>query len=217
MIPVLDNNGVQVGERPVDMKKLAEDRILWLTGQNTKISQWEAARLDVFSGVVETGVAHIAAQTRTPPHYLILGKGMVNVSADGMRAAETGLVQKVGEAQLFLGPSTRDVFRLFALVRGDDKVADQCRTGVVKWKDAENRSEAQLVDALAKLKTVGFPFRWIAERYGLSAPEIERLMQMRDEELAEDPLSKAVDALGSQQGKPKAPSIQPAAAGADAD
>ena len=188
-IPILDENGQKVGERAVDIKKLAEDRILWLTGQNTKIGQWDAAKLDVFTSVIETAVTHVAAQTRTPPHYLILGKGLVNVNAEGMKAAETGLVKKVEEEQLFLGPATREVFRLFALVRGEDDVAEQARFGVVKWKDAENHSEAQLVDAILKLKTVGFPFQWLAERYGLSQTEIQRLLEMRQREAEQDPLA----------------------------
>lgn len=188
-VPILDESGQKVGEKTVDLKKLAEDRILWLTGQNTKIGQWDAAKLDVFTGTIETGVTHVAAQTRTPPHYLILGKGMVNVNAEGMKAAEIGLVMKVGEEQLFFSPAAREVFRLFALVRNQKDVAKQARFGVVKWKDAENRSEAQLVDALQKLSTIGFPFQWIAERYGLSQTEILRLMKMRESEMESDPIA----------------------------
>lgn len=188
-IPILDESGQKVGEQPVDIKKLAEDRILWLTGQNTKVDQWDAAKLDVFTSVIETCVTHIAAQTRTPPHYLVLGKGMVNVNADGMRAAETGLVKKVEEAQLFFSPPAREVFRLFALVRDDKRLADACRFGVVQWKNAENRSQAQLVDGLQKLGAIGFPFRWLAEQYGLSLPEITRLMEMREAEAQADPIA----------------------------
>jgi len=187
-IPILDASGNKVGERTVDLKKLAEDRILWLTGQNTSIGQWDAARLDVFTAVVETGVAHVAAQTRTPPHYLILGKGMVNINADGMRAAEAGLVNKVGEQQTFFTPSARATFRLMALVRDQVAVAEQARIGTVVWRDAENRSEAQLVDALQKLGALGFPFRWLAERYGLSDTEVERVMQLREAQAASDPV-----------------------------
>jgi hypothetical protein len=188
-VPILDAQGQRVGEKTVDLKRLAEDRILWLTGQNTKISQWDAARLDVFTGVIEIAVTHVAAQTRTPPHYLVLGKGLVNVNAEGMKTAETGLVMKVGEQQTFFGPSTREIFRLFALVRGQTDLADQARTGVIDWKDAENHSEAQLVDALVKLQTIGFPFQWIAEKYGLSQTEVARVLAMKATEADEDPLS----------------------------
>jgi hypothetical protein len=185
------------------MKKLAQDRILWLTGENAKIGQWEAARLDIFISVIETAVTHIAAQTRTPPHYLVLGKGMVNVNAEGMKAAETGLVKKVEEMQLFLSPPSRGIFQRMALVRGDAGLAEQCRDGVIEWQDAENHSEAQLVDALVKLGGLGFPFEWLAERYGLSGTEIERIKKMRESERAADPLAAMVAAGGQQL--PEAP------------
>lgn len=191
-IPRLNADGQVVGTMPVDMKKLAEDRLLWLTGQNTKIAQFDPAKLDAFTPTIEVGVTHIAAQTRTPPHYLVLGKGMVNVNAEGMKAAETGLVMKVGEEQTFFSPPAREIFRMFALVRNQKDVAKAARLGVVKWKDAENRSQAQLVDSLQKLGALGFPFQWIAEQYGLSQTEILRLLEMRENDAASDPLAALV-------------------------
>lgn len=200
-IPILDDTGQKVGERAVDLKKLSQDRIMWLTGENAKIGQWDAAKLDVFTGVIETAVTHVAAQTRTPPHYMVLGKGLVNVSADGIQAAETGLVKKVQEMQLFLSPPVRGVFQRYALVRGNVGLAADARFGVVEWKDAANHSEAQLVDALLKLQTIGFPFPWLAERYGLSQTEVERVMAMRETEKAADPLAELV----RQGGQPALP------------
>jgi hypothetical protein len=206
MMPILDDQGQKTGERPVDLKKLAEDRILWLTGQNTKIGQWDASKLDVFTGVIDVGVSHIAAQTRTPPHYMLLGNGMVNVNADGMRAAETGLVMKVTEEQTFFTPDVREVFRLFALVRDDKKSAQRCRTGAVAWKNAENRSYAQTVDALLKLDTLGFPFEWIAEQYGLGPTEIARVMAMKEREAEADPMAALARAGANQASQlPPAP------------
>ena len=216
-IPILDATGQKVGEQQVDLKKLAEDRILWLTGQNAKIGQWDAAKLDVFTQVIETGVTHVAAQTRTPPHYLVLGKGMVNVNAEGMKAAEAGLVALVNEQQLFFSPPAREVFRLFALVRGDKKVADQARFGQVKWKDAENRSEAQLVDALQKMHAMSFPFQWIAERYGLSQTEILRVLEMRESEAKSSQAGQLVAALADGRPVKAAPAkAVPAKAAASA-
>ena len=187
-IPILDENGQKIGEKSVDLKKLSEDRILWLTGQNTKIAQWDVAKLDVFTQVIEVAVAHIAAQTRTPPHFMLLGKGLVNVGPDGIKAAADGLVNKVGEMHLYLAPPTREVFRLMALAAGDKGLAQQARAGVVQWKDAENHSQTQLVDAIGKLGAVGFPFEWLAEQYGLSQTEIARVMAMRAAQAAADPL-----------------------------
>jgi hypothetical protein len=205
-IPILDETGQKVGERTVPIKKLVEDRILWLTGENAKIGQWDAARLDVFTGVIETAVAHIAAQTRTPPTRMLLGKGMVNISADGMKAAQEGLVDRVGEMHTFLTPPSRGIFRRFALVRGNTKLAEACRFGVVDWKDAENHSEAQMADALQKLQAIGFPFAWLAERYGLSQPEVDRVLAMRKTEKADDPLVALVQ-QGGQQPPPPPPTV----------
>lgn len=215
-IPILDDSGQVIGQKPIDMKKLTEDRLLWLTGANTKIGQWDAAKLDVFTQVIETAVTHIAAQTRTPPHYLILGKGMVNVSADGIKAAETGLVSKVGEQQLFFSPPTREVFRLFALVRQQQKLADDIRFGQVVWKDAEHGSEAQLVDALQKLGALGFPFPWIAEKYGLSPTEVERVLAMRETEATKGPQGRLAAAIAGAGQPPALPAPGPASGNANA-
>jgi hypothetical protein len=203
-LPVLDENGNKVGEKLVDLKKLSEDRILWLTGENASIGEWTAADLDVFTNVIETAVAHIAAQTRTPPTRMLLGKGMVNISADGMKAAQDGLVDRVGEMHTFLTPPSRDIFRMFALVRDNKGLADRAKFGVVKWKDAENHSEAQMADALVKLQQIGFPFAWLAERYGLSLPEVARVLEMRKAELEDDPLGYASRLAGQRAGAPAA-------------
>jgi hypothetical protein len=213
-LPILDATGQQIGERAVDLKKLAEDRILWLTGKDTKIGQWDAAKLDVFSSVIEIAVTHIAAQTSTPATRLVLGKGMVNVSADGMRAAETGQVMKVREMQLFLTPPVRGVFQRFALVRDQKDLAEKCRLGTVGWRDAENHSEAQRVDALQKLDAIGFPFAWIAERYGLSPSDVARVLEMKAKEREDDPLLEAarqLPAVPAVGGVPEAPVPTPPA------
>lgn len=176
-IPILDSNGQKVGEQAVDLKKLAQDRLLWLTSPNAKVGEWSPAELTAYTDIVEVGVGHVAAQTRTPQHYLI-GK-MANLSAEALKAAETGLVKKVEESQLFSNAPIRETARLMALVRGDAKLADLASRARVVWRDAESRSEAQLVDALAKLKDIGFPFAWIATRYGLSPSEVAEVLAMR--------------------------------------
>jgi SPP1 Gp6-like portal protein len=211
-LPILDEQGQKQGEKSVDLKKLAEDRILWLTGEDAKIGQWDPAKLEPFTNVIETAVSHIAAQTRTPPHYLILGQGMVNISADGMRAAEAGLVAKVTEAQTFWTPPTRKLFRLMALVRGNEGVAEQCQYGAVQWKNAENRSQAQLVDSLLKLQTMGFPFQWLAEQYGLSETELARVIELKQSEAEHDPVGMLSRQLEQQQARqlPAAPSDEAA-------
>lgn len=186
MVPILDASGQPVGERPVDLERFAIDRIIWIEDENAKTFQWDAADLAAFTPVISLGVDHIAAQTRTPPHYLV-GK-IANISADALKAAETGLVMRADEKTRSLGRGVKEVFRLSALVQGNDAKAKAISGGRVLWRDVESRSEAQLVDALLKLKQIGFPFEYIAERYGLSPTEVERVMALREEEAQSDPL-----------------------------
>lgn len=206
--PILDDKGQVVGERPVDLARFTKDRVAWIEGDEAKIGEWTAADLTAFTGVIEVAVGHIAAQTRTPQHYLI-GR-MANLSGDALIAAETGLVKRTEEKQLWFGQALREVFRLIALARGEDDKAQALAAGTLLWADAESRSQSQLADALQKLKSIGFPFEWIAARYGLTPTEITDVLLMKQREAALDPISAIADELGRG---PTPGALPPAAAG----
>lgn len=175
-IPILDANGVKVGEKPVEMRDLAEKRLLYLTGEHAKIDSWEAAKLDVFTNTIEIAVGHIAAQTRTPPTYLVSKTGMSNVNGEGLKASEIGLVKKTLEFQTFATPAIREVYRLVALAMGDQALARSVRLATVSWANPEIRSEAQLADALLKKKQMGYPLEYLMELDGVEPLEIQRIM-----------------------------------------
>lgn len=201
-MPILDDAGQVIGSKPIDMGKLEQGRFLWLSNPGAKIDHWEPAKLDVFTSVIEIQVGHVGAQTRTPPHYLVANKGLSNLNADALTAAEVGLGKKVEEEQLFFSPPLRETNALMALARGNKKLAAAAREGTPRWKDPHIRSEAQRADALLKDKAVGFPFRWIAEQRGLTDPEIDRVMAMRAEELAMDPLAFTTPELPGNKNNP---------------
>lgn len=184
-IPILNEQGVKVGERVIDPKELTNGRMLWLTGQDTKIGQWDAANLKVFTEVIEQAVGHIAAQTRTPPHYLVANKGLSNLSGDALKAAETGLVSKVKQTVSYFEPRMRDMFQLLALQMGDKKAAEQSRLARIVWQDIENRSEAQQSDALLKKQQAGYPFEWLLKEQGHSPEEISEIMELKRQEVAD--------------------------------
>ncbi len=180
-IPILDTDGKVIGTQPVDIEQLTKGRMLWLTGENTSIGQWEASRLDTFTEVINRCVRHVAAQTRTPVHYIV-GE-MSNVNGETLIAMETGLVKKVEEFHLFASGAMRQVFRLIALAMGNSALADKVRIGQILWADPQTRTQAQASDAALKDRQVGFPLAWVAEkRYGLTPPEIASLMAMRQTE-----------------------------------
>lgn len=197
-MPILDEQGQIVGYRPVELDSLIKDRILWVPGKDAKIGEWQPANLEVFSKVIERGVEHIAAQTRTPPHYLV-GK-VSNLAAEAFTAAETGLVSKTGERLTYFTPSIRELNALVALAQGNEAKAKAARGGTVMWADPQFRSLSQKVDALHKLKDIGFPFEWICEQYGLDPVEVDRVMKMKRKEAEMDPLGAITNELG--RGRP---------------
>lgn len=198
-IPVLDANGVKVGERTVDPKELTKGRMLWLTGQNTTIGQWDAAKLDVFSAVIEQAVGHIAAQTRTPPHYLVANKGLSNLSGDALKAAETGLVSKVNQTISFFEPAVRALFQLLALQMGDKRLAEAAKRSRPQWRDVENRSDAQSADAMLKKNQAGWPFEYLLREQGKSPEEIDEILAMREREATMKAQAAIGDLMNTQQ------------------
>ena len=152
----------------------------------------EIARLKAARTKQKMSLEDIAAQTRTPQHYLI-GK-MANLSGDALLAAETGLVKRTEEKCKSFGRGIREVFRLVALVRGEKEKADAVRLGTVVWANVAQRSEAQLADAAQKWKAAGFPIEWIARRIGMSPTEITDLVESLDAQTARDPVAQFVQA-----------------------
>ncbi len=157
----------------------------------------------MYTGIIEVAVAHVAAQTRTPQHYLI-GK-MANLAEGALLAAETGLVKRTDEKALWTGQGLREVARLIALARGEVNKARALRAGMVLWADTESRSHSQLADALVKLKDIGFPFKWLALRYGLTPTEVADVVAMKEAEAELDPLGE-VTRLMTQNAQPPGPS-----------
>lgn len=191
--PIVDAEGNIVGSEPIPMEKLDKARLMWLSGEGATIGSWDAATLNAYTEVIEVLVGHLAAQTRTPPHYLI-GK-MANLSGDALVAAETGLVTKVREAQSFFGAALRRVFVCTATAIGDESLAEAARGGQVMWADPQFRSEAQLADALLKYSTIGYPFEYLLELHGKGSTEISRIMDMkRAGDVAEQPRDPAAHA-----------------------
>lgn len=182
-VPILDAQGQVIGSKPARMEDIQQRRIMFLHGPdaaNAKIGQWDAANLDVFTGVIEAAVGHIAAQTRTPPHYLVTNKGLSNLSGDALTAADSGLVAKCAEWARFSSGGVRDVFRLMAKVRNQNGLAEQITSASIAWRDMAIRSEAQMADAATKDASIGLPLGYILERrYGLSPTEIQRILDMK--------------------------------------
>lgn len=192
MEPILDQDGQEIGARPVELDRFVRDRVIFLPGEGGSVGEWSAANLEAFSNVIEHGVEHVAAQTRTPGHYLF---SKSNVPATGYELAEAGLVSKTAERIEYAAPAVREIYRLVALAQGETVKAAQIALGRTLWRKPQYRTEAHLLDGLAKMRQVGFPFQWIAEEYGLEPTEVARVVEMKRREERE-----SLDALGGFPG-----------------
>lgn len=187
-VPILGEDGSIVGERPIDLDALTGEKILWIPDENAKPFEWTSAQIAPFLEVTQQAVEHIAAQTRTPPHYLS-GK-MVNTAAEALTISEAGLVSRARQSILFVNRDVRAINRLTAVAMQRPAAdVDAISAGVPMWKDPQYRSDAQRADALLKKRQLGYPMRYIFEQDGLSPQEIDRVMEMIEIEQETDPLS----------------------------
>lgn len=216
-IPILNAEGQVVGSQPAKLEDLAQGRLLFLPGaaaSNARIDQWDAAKLDVFTGVIAEAVAHIAAQTATPGHYLLSNEKFANLNGDALTAAEVPLATKVANQQTHFNPAAKETARLMALVRGKRGLADQIRVTdgrrFVQWKDPAMHSLSQVADAATKDRAVGLSLRTVLEtRYGMTEPEIERELQRIADEQSDpfallDPGTRALMKANSGVAEPPA-------------
>lgn len=167
----------------VPLGQFSRERLLWLSKAGATIGQFSAADLTAYLKVIDQCVRHIAAQTRTPPQYL-LGE-MANIAADALESAESGLVAKAMDKQLHFGADLREVMRLEALASNEPARAASLSMGRVVWRDAQFRSVAQYADALTKYKAIGVPdealWRMIP---GVRPEQVKEWIRLRDEQAA---------------------------------
>lgn len=195
-VPVLDAQGLIVGYRDVELDELMKERILWIPGKEVSVEEWTAASLDVFSKVISQLVEHIAAQTRTPPHYLVAK--MVNTAAESLNIAEAGLVSKTGERITYAGRGLKKTMRLMAKARGaNDRRLVAVNAGKLVWANVQYRSDSQMADVATKYRSAGFPMEYIAEKLIVDPAEVSRVLKMIEKEQAMDPLGAAQRAMQS--------------------
>lgn len=160
--------------------QVGADRLLANENPAARFGSFAESTLAGYLNSVEQDVNQLAAITQTPPHYL-LGQ-IANLSADAIKAAEAGLVAKVSRRSLHIGEGWEEVIRTAFRIIGHPAAND--RAGEVIWKDFETRSEAQRVDALVKMRTLGVPIEVLWARWGATPQEIDQWRAMRAQEEA---------------------------------
>jgi hypothetical protein len=153
---------------------------MWTVEQtDVTFGEFDVTDLKTYVAAVEMLIQHLAAQTRTPPHYLTAGLGQWP-SGDSLKASEAGLVAKVKRKQIDFGEAWEEAIRLAFYALGDDR--SNATDAEVIWADPEYRTEGERVDALVKMATLGVPPEALWSKWGASPQEIERWrgMQVRE-------------------------------------
>lgn len=126
----------------------------WALNEEAEPGQFPAADFLTFIKAFESDVASMLATTSTPPYYSPFGQ-LVNISADSLKAIEAGFIAKCESHALNFGESWEEVMRL-ALQVEEDPRADDMSSQVI-WRDIENRTWGQTVDAVTKMLALGVP------------------------------------------------------------
>jgi hypothetical protein len=148
--------------RPVETFRAAVDRMWMVESKDVKFGEFGQTDLGGYLSSREAAIKSMSAIAQVPPHYLL--GSMVNISADALTAAESGLSRKVHERQTMFGESWEQVLRLSAEIDGKSATVEDSSARII-WHDAEARSLSATVDALGKLSTMlGVPADALWER-----------------------------------------------------
>ncbi|MFG2183082.1 phage portal protein [Streptomyces abikoensis] len=164
--------------QPVETFRAAVDRLWMVENKDVRFGEFQQTDLGGYLASREAAVKAMSAIAQVPPHYLL--GGMVNISADALTAAMSGLSHRVGERQTMYGESWEQVLRLAAEADGQESAAGDMSARII-WHDAEARSLSATVDALGKLaQTLGVPAEALWERVpGVTAFDVEAWRKVR--------------------------------------
>jgi hypothetical protein len=158
--------------RPLQQAEIqaAMSRLWTFESPDAKAYDLPPTDLSNFVAAIEMFIQHLAAQTHTPPHYLI-GQ-VVNASGDALKAAEAGLTSKCRRKILYFSDPWEDAMALALRATGREVIAAD---GEVLWSDPEQRSLGEVTDALVKKRTLGVPLEQIWLEMGYTPAQVDDL------------------------------------------
>ncbi len=169
---------------PIAPFNVGVDKLLVSEQPDTKFGSFTESNLAAYIAGAESDIRHLAAISRTPPHYLL--GDMVNLSGEALKSAENGLVHKVRRRARVYGSAWERVIRLGLAAIDDARSSDtSCR---VVWTNPQTPTEGELVDALVKMGSLGVPRPALWQRWGVEPQEIDRWVALGlDNPAAPDP------------------------------
>jgi hypothetical protein len=178
--------GIEIPEdpetgKPIEPFEAAVNRVWYAEDEKTKFGEFEATDLRPYVALLEMWIQHAATRSRTPAHYL-LGQAGTFPSGESLKATEVGLVSKARAAMRHAGEGWEQTIRLAFLAIDPDDPRGQEQDSETIWTDPENRTEAEHIDAVLKMKGLDLPPEFLWQRAGLTQNEIARVLAMRERE-----------------------------------
>jgi hypothetical protein len=162
---------------PVQPFRAAVSRIFVAPDKDTKFGEFGESDLRGYTSSIESDVQHLAAITRTPPHYL-LGQSGAFPSGESLKSTETGLMARVHDKQAFFGEAWEQVIRYAGHAAGDEARANDLGAEVI-WANTESRTQTELANALKILGDVlKVPPEMLQEMYGFTPAQRQRARRL---------------------------------------
>lgn len=205
-------SGLEIQEdesgNPIEPFNIAVDKLLQAENAETKFGEFGQTDLDGYLSSRDKTLLFIASARQIPPHTLVVGNAVSNISAEALAALEAGHQQDIAEHKNSFGESAEQMMRLAGKVIGDN-VAWEDTSAQVRWRDTTPRSLAQVADALGKLATLlGVPAQALWERIpDVTDGELETWKKTAEES---DTLRRLENMLGNGGEGDAQPSREPA-------
>lgn len=167
---------------PIEPWNAAVNRVWQSDSPDTKFGEFSETNLDGYLNSRDKDLLYVSSARQIPPHKLVVGNSVSNVSAEALAALNDGHQLDIGEHKTAFGESAEQLLRLCGLAMGDRDTWEDTSAQVV-WRDTTPRSLAQVADALGKLAMqLEIPPRALWERIpGVTDTDIQRWEQMAGE------------------------------------
>jgi len=184
----------------------AMSRHWFFENPDARTHEFSSADLGNYVKAIDVLIQHLAAQTRTPPHYL-LGQ-VVNVSGDALAAAEAGLVAKCKAKQLFFSDAWEEAMALALSASGGEVKAADCEA---LWANPERSTPTEEAAAAVQRQTLGVPEEQLWLELGYTPAQIEEWKKAKEAEPPPPPPPSIVGPNGQpltpQDGGPDGPGV----------
>lgn len=159
MAIVEDENG-----NPVEPFNAAVNRVWQNESPDGRFGEFEQTDLSGYLESRKATLLYIASVAPLPPHDLLVGAGISNISAEALVALEASHRHDIAAHKTTEGESVEQTIRLAGRATGDTALWNDTSAQVV-WRDTTPRSGGQVADMLGKFaQMLDIPPRALWER-----------------------------------------------------